>query len=335
MSFRMPAEWEPHERSLMAWPVHPSWGLQLQAARETYAGLANAIADFEPLTMMVNPADVEDARRALTSGIELVAIPYESAWVRDSGPVVVVDDDGARAGVDFRFNAWGDRYPPYDQTAASAAAILDHLGIQRIGSDMVLEGGSVTVDGEGTLITTEQCLLNPNRNPGMSREAIEQEMKARLGVRKVVWLPWGISADFVTDGHVDAVCTFARPGVVLLQTCEDPDDPDFELMAADRQALDAETDAIGRKFEVIELPPLPTEPFDGTEVGVAYANIYLINGAVIVGTGDFPSDTAAIEALQRVFVDREVVAVPGKMFSYAGGGPHCTTMQVPAPGGTP
>jgi len=160
-------------------------------------------------------------------------------------------------------------------------------------------------------------------------------MSFRMPAEWVVWMPWGISADFVTDGHVDAVCTFARPGVVLLQTCEDPDDPDFELMAADRQALDAETDAIGRKFEVIELPPLPTEPFDGTEVGVAYANIYLINGAVIVGTGDFPSDTAAIEALQRVFVDREVVAVPGKMFSYAGGGPHCTTMQVPAPGGTP
>lgn len=335
MSFRMPAEWEPHERTLMAWPIHESWGRHLGLARETYAGLANAIADFEPLTMLVDPSTVASARSALAGGIELVEIPYESAWMRDSAPLVVVDDRGRRRGIDFRFNAWGERYPPYEKTAAASGAILEHLGIERVESPMVLEGGAITVDGHGTLITTEQCLLNPNRNPGMSREEIEQELEGRLGVDKVVWLPVGIAADLATDGHVDAVCTYAAPGAVLLQTCADPSDPDFERMAANREALDAATDAAGRPFEVFELPSLPSEPFDGVEIGVAYANIVLVNGAVILGTGGYPADGEALEVLGRAFPSHEVVAIPGSLLSYAGGGPHCTTMQIPGAGARP
>jgi agmatine deiminase len=264
--------------------------------------------------------------------VEIVEVGFESAWVRDSGPLVVIDDLGRRTGVDFRFNSWGERYLPYDQVAASTAAILKHLGIDRIESSMVLEGGAITVDGEGTLITTEQCLLSPNRNPGMTREEIERELGSKLGIDKVVWLPWGIAADSVTDGHVDAVCTFVAPAAVLLQTCQDPTDPDFELMAANRVALDSATDAAGRSFQVFNLPSLPSEPFDETEIGVAYANIVVVNGGVIVGTGDYPSDHQAIEVMGRAFPDREVVEIPGKMFSYAGGGPHCTTMQIPVGG---
>jgi agmatine deiminase len=330
MTHRMPAEWEPHERTLMAWPVHPSWARHLEAARDTYAGLANAIAAFEPLTMLVNPGDATGARRALTASIDLFEIPYESAWQRDSGPIVVVDDHGNRRGIDFRFNGWGNRFVPYDTTAAASAAILAHLGIDRVASDMVLEGGAITVDGEGTLITTEQCLLNPNRNPAMTRGDIETELATRLGITKVVWLPLGIAADFATDGHVDAVCTFAAPGRVLLQTCDDPADPDFERMAANREALDAATDAGGRSFEILELPTLPAEPFDGTLIGVAYANIVVVNGAVVLGTGGYPADDEALEILARAFPDREMVPVPAALLSYAGGGPHCTTMQIPA-----
>lgn len=194
MSFRMPAEWEPHERTLMAWPVHPSWGNHIGRARQAYAGLANTIVQFEPLTMLVNPGEADAARRLLDGRIELLDTAYESAWQRDSGPIVVfVDDGGNRRGIDFRFNAWGDRFPPYEQAAAATAATLVRLGIERVPSDMVLEGGAITVDGDGTLITTEQCLLNPNRNPHMTREAIEKELGEKLGIDKVVWLPLGIA----------------------------------------------------------------------------------------------------------------------------------------------
>ncbi len=329
MSYRMPAEWEPHERTLMAWPVHESWGRHMGVARETYSGLANAIVEFEPLTMLVHPGTEESASRLLSDRVELVSIPYESAWQRDSGPIVVVNEKGERKGVDFGFNAWGGRYPPWDKTAAAAAAILDHLGVERVGSDMVLEGGAITVDGQGTLITTEQCLLNENRNPGWTREVIERELEDKLGVTKVVWLPMGIAADYVTDGHVDAVATFSAPGVVLLQGCTDPSDPDYERMAANREVIDAATDAAGRSFKIFELPNLPSEPFEDTEVGVAYANIVLVNGGVIVGTGGYPEDEVAVDVLAKAFPDRKVIEVPGAMFSYAGGGPHCTTMQIP------
>ncbi|MDF1595241.1 MAG: agmatine deiminase family protein [Acidimicrobiia bacterium] len=330
----MPAEWEPHERTLMAWPVHHSWGAHLDRARQAYADLANAIIDFEPLTMLVNPGEGAGAHRLLSSRIDLVEIPYESAWQRDSGPLVVVDDQGSRRGIDFRFNAWGERFLPYQQTAEAAGAILSHLGIERVASSMVLEGGSITVDGEGTLITTEQCLLNPNRNRDMTRGDIERELGEKLGIEKVIWLPVGIAADFATDGHVDAVCTFAAPGAVLLQGCTDPHDPDFERMAANRAALDTQTDSSGRSLQVIELPDLPGEPFKGADIGVAYANLVIVNGAVIGGIGGYPTDDEALEIIGTAFPQRAVVGVDARIISYAGGGPHCTTMQIPAGGST-
>ena len=332
MSYRMPGEWEPHERTLMAWPIHPSWGRHLELARQTYAGLANTIVEFEPLTMLVHPGTEDSATRLLSDRIERVSIPYESAWQRDSAAIVVVDDRGNRRGIDFVFNAWGGRYPPWDQTAAAAGTVLEHLGIERVPSSLVLEGGAITVDGEGTLVTTEQNLLNPNRNPEWTREQIEAELGTKLGVRKVVWLPLGIAADFVTDGHVDAVCTFVRPGAVILQGSTDPQDLDFDRMAANREAIEAETDAAGRPFEIFELPNMPTELFDGTEIGVAYANVVLVNGAVIVATGGYPEDEQAIEVLGKAFPEHEIIAVGGAMLAYAGGGIHCTTMQIPLGG---
>ncbi|NQV06255.1 agmatine deiminase family protein [bacterium] len=328
----MPAEWEPHERTLMAWPTDlRSWGRHLDLARQTYAGLAAAILDFEPLTMMVKTRDKETARRILPGGVDLVEIPYDTAWVRDSGPFVVIDDAGGRAAIDFAFNSWGAGFGAEPRSGASAAAVLEYLGIERIESSMVLEGGAITVDGEGTLITTEQCLLNPNRNPSMSKADIERELGDRLGIQQVIWLPLGIVEDPVTDGHVDAVCTFVRPGVVVFQGADDPADPNHERMAANRAVLADAVDARGRSIEVIDLPPLPGTMFDGRDVGVAYANTVIVNGGVIVGTGDFPSDAEAIAVLADAFPDREIVGVPGTMFSYAGGGPHCTTQQIPTP----
>lgn len=330
--WRMPAEWAQHERCMIAWPTRTSlWGQQYSAAKAEYAATANAIAAFEPVLMITNPGQAAEARAACTEAVEIVEFPIDDSWIRDSGPQVVFDEAGQRAAVDFRFNSWGEKVLPYDQDAAISRRVLQHMDIDRIASEMVLEGGSITVDGEGTLITTEQCLLNHNRNSEMSREQIEQELKARLGVTTVVWLPYGLFGDVHTDGHVDNVCTYVQPGTVIAQTCDDPGNPDYERMAANLEALRAATDAAGRKFEILELPQYPCRELrDGTETMVAYANFYVTNGGVVVPVGDHPLDEAALETIASAFPEREVVGVPGNVIAYGGGGVHCITQQIPA-----
>jgi agmatine deiminase len=328
--WRMPAEWETHERCLMAWPTRADlWGSHFEEAKREFAATANAIVRFEPLTLIVNPGQVDDAQRLVSDAVEIVEIPIDDSWVRDSGPIVVLADDGRRAGVDFRFNSWGERFLPYDQDAASGEAILEALDIERIVSEMVLEGGSLTVDGEGTLITTEQCLLNENRNPGLTREAIEAELTRCLGVVKVIWLRYGHFEDSHTDGHVDGVCTYVRPGVVVAQTCENPANPNFRLMAENLEILRSSVDAAGRPLEVIELPQLPYFDLDGEQLMVSYVNFYVANGGVVVPIADHPMDDEALAIIASAFPDHEVVGVPGRIISYGGGGPHCITQQVP------
>jgi agmatine deiminase len=314
----------------MAWPTREDlWGPYFEDAKAEYAATANAISAFEPLTLVVNPGQARDAEGHVAAEVEIVEIPIDDSWVRDSGPIGVVAD-GRRAGVDFRFNSWGERFLPFDQDAASSEAILAHLGIERVESAMVLEGGSITVDGEGTLITTEQCLLNPNRNPGLTRDAIEAELRARLGAEKVIWLRWGHHEDEHTDGHVDGVCTYVRPGVVVAQTCDDPANPNHRLMAENLEVLREAADVSGRPLEVIELPLFPYYDLDGVRLMVSYANFYVANGGVVVPTAGHPFDAEALSILESAFRDRDVVGVPGRIVSYGGGGVHCITQQVPA-----
>jgi agmatine deiminase len=328
--WRMPAEWERHERCVMAWPTRRSlWRETFDDACREYAGVANAIAAFEPVLMVVNPGDAPAARRQLTEAVELVELPIDDSWMRDNGPIFVVDGEGNRAGVHFRFNAWGERYPPWDRDAAVAEPLLEHLGISRIRSAMVLEGGAISVDGEGTLVTTEQCLINRNRNPHLSREEIEAELRARLGVERIIWLPFG-NAGGDTDGHVDGVCVFAGPGRVLAKTCDDPGNPDHERMAANIAALAATPDARGRSIDVVELPYTPYVDVAGERTRVSYANLYFANGGAVVPTAGHPLDEAALERLASAMPDREVVGVPARTIAFGGGGVHCITQQVPA-----
>ena len=328
----MPAEWAPHERCLIAWPTRQSlWGGHFAAAKEEYAATANAIAAYEPVLMVTAPGQADEVRAACTAGVEIVELAIDDSWIRDSGPQVVLDGRGGRAAVDFRFNSWGERFEPYDLDASVSERVLEHLGIERLPREMVLEGGSITVDGEGTLITTEQCLLNPNRNPDMSRDQIETELKSQLGVSTVVWLPYGHADDAHTDGHVDGVCTYVGPGTVIAQTCEDPKRADYERMAANLDVLRSATDAAGRSLEIIELPQYPAERLsDGTDVMVSYANFYVANGGVVVPTGGHAFDEAAMETIKTAFPEREVVGVPGNVVAFGGGGVHCITQQIPA-----
>jgi agmatine deiminase len=323
----MPAEWAPHERTLMAWPTRPElWGDQLQAAREEYAATANAIAAFEPLTMVcANAEEAAQARAALTTAAEVVELPIDDSWLRDCGPIFVVDGDDRRAGVHFGFNSWGGKFTPWDRDAAVGALLVEHVGDNCYEAPFVLEGGAIAVDGEGTLLTTEECLLNPNRNPGMSREEIEAGLCDHLGVETIVWLGQGLVEDRDTDGHVDMIAAFTRPGEVLLQSVE-PGAPSHERMADNRTRLTA------AGLDVVDFPILAAVEVAGEPVAVSHLNLYLCNGAAIVPLADVDTDAEALERIAAAYPAREVVGVPGRVIAFGGGGPHCITQQVPAAG---
>jgi len=309
----------------MAWPCRLDlWGGQLERACEEYVATANAIAAFEPLTMVCScAAEAQRARAALTGEIEVVELPIDDSWLRDNGPIFVVDGDGRRAGVHFRFNAWGGKFPPWDRDAQVGGLLADRLGDRRYDAGFVLEGGSICVDGEGTLITTEECLLHPNRNASMSREEIEDGLREHLGVDRVVWLGDGLAEDRDTDGHVDLVAAFTGPGQVLLQSAPEGN-PNHEPMADNRARLEA------AGVDVIDFPLLEYEEVEGEQVACSYMNFYLCNGAVIVPVAGKPGDEEALERIGAAYPGREVVGVPGVAIAYGGGGPHCITQQVPA-----
>ncbi|MDY0815981.1 agmatine deiminase family protein [Kitasatospora purpeofusca] len=331
MTHRMPAEWTEHDGCLMAWPVRPDlWGDSLDEAKREYAAVALAVAEFEPVTMVAPPGHGDEARALCGPDLTVVELPLDDSWFRDSAPIFVLDEEGRRAGVDFRFNAWGRKHHPWDADDRIGGLLLEHLDVPAIRSGMVLEGGAITVDGEGTLITTEQCLLHPNRNPELGRQEIEAELRARLGVTKIIWLPYGGALDTETDGHVDGVCAFAAPGKVVVQLPADPGHPDYVRMRANRTVLEHSTDAQGRPFEIVDITQSAFVEVDDARVEVGYLNFYLANGGVVVPVADHPQDAGALAAIAAAFPDRKVVGVRARVIAFGGGGIHCITQQLPA-----
>lgn len=351
--FRMPGEFEPHDGSWMAWPERPdNWRDGAGPAQAAFAAVAKAIVAAEPVTVAASTAQAQRARELLPEGVRVVELASDDAWMRDIGPTFVVDGAGARRGVDWEFNAWGGKegglYPSWDRDEAVAARVLEIEGAERYRAPLVLEGGSVHVDGEGTVLTSEECLLNRNRNPTLNREQIEGRLRDYLGAEKVVWLGAGVYAD-ETDGHIDNIACFARPGLVLLTWSDDESDPQQSISADARRRLEAATDARGRHLEVVLLPspgPLTitaeeaggVEPSPGTQprrpgdrLAASYVNFYLANGRVVMPLLDERHDEEAATILRRTFPDREVVGVPAREILLGGGNIHCITQQVPAP----
>ena len=309
----------------MGWPCRADlWGETMEQARRDYAAVANAIGAFEPVTMIANPgADAADARAACTAAVEIVELPLDDSWLRDCGPIYVVADDGsARTAVHFGFNAWGEKFPPWDRDAAVGRLIAEQLGDPVVEGGMVLEGGSILTDGAGTLLTTEQCLLNPNRNPTLSREEIEGVLRDRLGVHTILWLGMGLLEDRDTDGHVDLIAAFTRPGEVLLQMV-----PQDNANAAHCQTNHSALVHAG--VRVVEMPYLPYATVAGETVAGSYLNFYICNGGVIVPVAGAETDAPALEIIAGCYPGREVAPVPGLVLAYGGGGPHCITQQVP------
>lgn len=350
--FRMPAEFEPHSGCWMAWPERAdNWRLGAKPAQEAFAAVAGAIAASEPVTMAVSDGQFENAQVMLPPEVRVVEVSTNDAWMRDTGPTFVVDGSGRRRGVDWRFNAWGGTegglYSSWDRDDRVAAKVLAVEGDDRYRAPLVLEGGAIHVDGEGTVLTTEECLLNPNRNPELSREQVEGMLLDYLGAEEVIWLGAGVFED-ETDGHVDNLACFARPGTVLLTWTDDEDDPQHPISLDARDRLEAATDARGRPLEVVLLPspgPLQisaeeAEGVDAAEgtiprragdrLAASYVNFYLGNSRVVYPLLDPRHDEEAGAVLRRLFPEHDVVGVPAREILLGGGNVHCITQQVPA-----
>jgi len=322
----------------MAWPCREAlWGDELPAAREAFAAVAKAIAAFEPVTMIAPHGLVEEAARLCGRAVD-VATPrrgdaragIDDSWMRDTGPSFLIDGKGGIAGCDWRFNGWGGKYTSIDDDAALASRILAQLNIKCFSAPFVLEGGAIHVDGGGTALVTESVLLNANRNPAMDKAAMERHLAEWIGARKVIWLPGGLVGD-ETDGHVDNVACFARPGVVLALKAAGVDDPNDEILHANRRILEDERDANGRRLEVIEIEQPTLRDGANRPLAASYINFYLANGGVIAPRFGIPADGPAADALADTFPERRVVQVDASAIVRGGGGIHCITQQQPRP----
>jgi agmatine deiminase len=331
LGFVMPPEWAPHERCWMAWPCRAElWGERMAAARQTYAEVAKTIAQFEPVTMIARPDLTAEASLQCGQGISVLPLDHDDSWTRDTAPTFVRGPEGALAGIDWRFNGYGGRAPKFDQDAQLARAICERLKIRRFEAPIVLEGGAVHVDGEGTALLCAESVLDPKRNPEMTRAQVEEILADHLGVAGTIWLERGL-VDDETGGHVDNLACFVRPGVVVALVSEDPDDPDHDALRDNLERLQGAKDAQGRALEVIEIArPAPRLREDGRRLTASYINFYAANGAVLMPMFDDPMDDAAYKTIAAAFPDRRVIQIDASDLVLGGGGIHCITQQQPA-----
>jgi agmatine deiminase len=328
----MPAETGPHERTVMCWPCRPQIypGALMAEACAAHAEVARTIAGFEPVTMIAPPGSGAAAQELCGGQVDVIELAIDDSWFRDTGPIVVTDGDGGRGALDWVFNCWGDKWAPYgdDATIAGRWAAAADLDVRAL--PMVLEGGSVNVDGAGSAVTTTQCLMHPNRNPSMTWTEIDETVRTELGVERMLWLPYGLALDDDTDGHVDNVAAFARPGVLVVQGCDDPDEDDFVRMNVNARTAGGWLDGRGQPLEVVTIPVLPFAD-DGVErVCVPYVNFYVGNGFVVVPVCGHPADDDALAIIAEQYPGREVLGLDvGTILARGGGGIHCITQQLP------
>lgn len=349
--FSMPAEFAPHAGCWLLWPERPdNWRAGAQPAQQAFAEVAAAIARFEPVSVGVSADYFEYARAHLAPNIRVVEMSHDDAWMRDVGPTFVTNKKGHKRGVDWRFNAWGGLrsglYFPWDKDDAVAHKVLEVEGCDRYRAPLINEGGAIHVDGQGTALVTEECLLNPNRNAELTRTQIEEHLKAYLGVQAIIWLGDGVIAD-ETGGHVDNLACFVKPGVVALHWTDDTRDPQYAVSADALERLKAARDARGRAIRVIKLPmPGPLELTANEAAGIlaretsqkreagarlaaSYVNFYIANRGIVMPLLDAKTDKLAAARLKRAFPGRKVVGVPAREILLGGGNIHCITQQVP------
>ena len=350
--FRMPGEFESHAGCWMLWPERPdNWREAARPAQLAFAQVAAAIAQCEPVTVGVSAGHYEVARALLPAEVRVLEMAHDDAWMRDVGPTCVVGRLGEVRGVDWRFNAWGGLrgglYFPWDQDDLVARKVLESERLDRYRAPLVNEGGAIHVDGQGTALVTEECLLNPNRNPRLERTDIERYLREYLGVTQIVWLGKGVVND-ETSGHIDNLACFARPGVVCLTWTDRRRDPQYAISRDAFERLHEARDARGRRLKVVRLPmpgPLYMRareaagiiPREGSRARVAgerlaasYVNFYIADGGIVMPLLDARTDRLAAARLKRLFPGRRVLGVPAREILLGGGNIHCITQQIPS-----
>ena len=339
MGYRMPAEWEPHTRTWMAWPpIDGAVQASGPDAVEAWAATANRIVELEPLTMIATPESFAQARGRLDPRVTVIPAELDDAWLRDSGPTFVVDDDGRLAAVSWVFNGWGQTVQNYAFDARLADFVSGQAPAPLIASELVNEGGGIHVDGEGTVIVTETVQLHETRNPGWTKEEVEAELARTIGAETVIWLERGLMGDMQqfrpgigTNGHVDVLAAFVRPGVVVVHGQPDQSHHDHAVMAENVKRLREATDARGRRLEVVTIDAPKTVYEDGVAIDHSYINFSFVNDGLVMCTfGDPVADQRARQTFEELFPSRRIVEVDARAIFRNGGGVHCITQQQPA-----
>lgn len=329
--FQMPPEWFPHQRTLMEWPLREAlWPGPFEALLPAYANIVKTIARFEPVTLVAHPRSRAEAERFCSAFAQIIPIEHDDSWIRDNGPTFLRNTGGELAGVNWIFNGWGGKYPA-DKDNQVAAKLLNHWGLPCFDAPFVMEGGSFHVDGEGTALVTEECLCHPNRNPGLTQEEIENGLCKYLNVTRVIWLKRGWIGDD-TDGHVDNVACFARPGTIIVQVCSDRSDPNYFVSQENLEILQKAVDARGRNFTIIPIEQPEAVYYENTRLTLSYLNFYFVNGGLILPTfagRNSASDQKAQAILTKTFPGRTIAPVDGLVVARGGGNVHCLTQQVP------
>lgn len=338
VGYRWPAEWEQHQATWLCWPHNEAtWPGAFGEIPEIFADLARLIASFEPLKLVVGTPKASQQARAMLAGvenIEWIELPTNDAWIRDFGPMFLTGDGLPPAVIDWQYNAWGAKYPPFEKDAAAGAMIAELQKRVRYAGPLVLEPGGVDGNGQGVVLTTESCLLNPNRNPGADRGLLERVLRDYLGTRKVIWLEGGGVPGDDTDGHVDQLARFVAPHTIVAAYSLEADAEHASTLQRNVETLRKSADQVGEPMEVKLLFQPPPMEFQGSRLPVSYCNFYILNGGVIVPTfGDASADDAALAVMQDLFPERTVVGFPSRALSWGLGAVHCLTQQEPLASG--
>jgi agmatine deiminase len=340
LGFHMPAEWHPHQATWLSWPKDPeTWPDRVTQVEEIYLQMITALTPHEIVNLLVDDEETEQAVRgkcgpAIAANIRFHTLQTVDAWIRDYGPNFLIGPGGELAYNDWIFNAWGNKYEELKKDDTIPSRLEPILKLRRFSPDIVMEGGSIEVNGAGCVLTSEQCLLNPNRNPGLSQKAIEQHLKDYLGVTKVLWLREGIVGDD-TDGHIDDIARFVAEDVIVCAVEKDPADANYEILQDNLKRLKSMTDANGKSFAIVTLP-MPgivggesTTARDLERLPASYANFYIANSVVLAPVFGHANDARAVETLQKFFPTRRVVPINCEPLVWGMGTIHCVTQQQP------
>ena len=335
LHFKMPPEWADHSCCWMQWPtdnfpsdVTSSWSnFDVDKGRISWAEVANTISQFEDLKMIVHPDNITSAKKLLSHRVKILNLPINDAWARDSGAIFLLNNEQKLGGVDSDFNCWGYK-TDFELDDQVANFMIKSSGAKYFKNNMVLEGGSIHVDGQGTMLTTEQCLLHDNRNPELTKSEIEDNLKKMFGVTNIIWLKHG--TDEGTDGHIDNVACFSAPGTVIAMTCNDKHDPYYDRLNENLEVLKTSTDSSGNRLKIIELEMSYKRIIPKDDEPCSYINFYIANNAIVLPIfNDKKADENAKQIIQAEFPNRKLICLDGTQILLGGGGVHCITQQQP------